>query len=90
MPERLGQLLWSVLALFAVAAVALDLGRWGSARLSDGEAHLAALPALSLAAAAATALLIGARRDDTRNPAQLLAVGSTLALAGYGLLTSVS
>lgn len=88
MPARLGQLLWSVLALFAVAALALDLVAWGTAWLSDGEAHLAALPALFLAGTAAAAVLIGAKRLETRNSAQLLAVGSTLALAGYVVLLS--
>jgi len=90
MSKTLGEMLWCMLALFAVTAIALDLARWGSERLAAGQWLLAAVPAGMLAFAALIAFMVADLGGHFRNAAHLAAVGSVLAFGAYlGLLADV-
>lgn len=80
-----GSVAWSVLALFAVTAVALDIGRWGATRWSAGEIVLALVPAILLVVAVSIARWVATHRGPTRNAGQIVALGSSVVLVGYAL-----
>lgn len=81
-----GQALWSVMAAFALAATAMDLGRWGAERNAAGQDLLAAAPVAMLAAATLVAYAVARVGGTSRNAFRIAGLGSAVVLFGYVLL----
>ncbi|MFC3694200.1 hypothetical protein [Chenggangzhangella methanolivorans] len=81
-----GQALWGVMAAFALAATAMDLGRWGAEHNAAGHDLLAAVPVAMLAAATLVAYAVACVGGPSRNAYRIASFGAAVVLVGYVLL----